>query len=159
MQGNILKGHGRQFTFNLFLSFKAGQTDHVRTWIANFSSVFVTTARKQLDETQLFHDERIPGGVFAAFFLSAEGYKYLGVGQMPGAAGSQFRAGMKASNAALRPRPLDLEPRPERRLRRRADSRAGAGGRCRYLPGRAPSRGLLSCHWRARPRWWPWSGG
>ncbi|MVN75060.1 hypothetical protein GO988_01835 [Hymenobacter sp. HMF4947] len=112
LQGNILKGHGRQFTFNLFLSFKTGQTNAVRTWIANFSSVFVTTARKQFDETQLFHDERIPGSIFTSFFLSAEGYKYLGVAdKMPGVTTDKFRAGMKASGPALKdPNPSTWSP-------------------------------------------------
>ena len=79
MQGNILKGHGRQFTFNIFLSFKAGKKNDVRNWLASYSTAFVTTARKQLDDTQRFHDERIPGGVFSALFLSAAGYAFLGV--------------------------------------------------------------------------------
>ena len=102
LQGNILKGHGRQFTFNLFLSFKAGKRKEVGNWIASFSSVFVTTARKQQDETQLFHDERIPGSVFASFFITAEGYKYLGVASAKKPTDPKFGVGMKASNAALK---------------------------------------------------------
>jgi deferrochelatase/peroxidase EfeB len=100
LQGNILKGHGRPFTFNIFLSFKAGQKKEVGTWIANFSSVFVTSARKQLDETNLFHSTGIPGGIFVSFFLTAAGYGYLGAdAKKPADAG--FNQGMKASNALL----------------------------------------------------------
>lgn len=105
LQGNILKGHGRQFTFNLFLSFKPGQKDRVSTWIANFSNVFVTTARRQLDETRLFHDERIPGSIFASFFLSAAGYAYLGVKPAKTPKDPRFAHGMKASTDLHDPAP------------------------------------------------------
>ena len=111
MQGNILKGHGRQFTFNLFLSFKADQQKAVRTWIANFSNVFVTSARKQLDETALFHDKHIPGGIFTSFYLSAAGYKYLGVPKAKMPTDGQFGYGMQVSGAALHdPAPATWSP-------------------------------------------------
>lgn len=113
MQGNILKGHGRQFTFNLFLSFRADQQAAVRTWIANFSNVFVTSARKQLDETELFHAQHIPGGIFTSFYLSAAGYTYLGVpaAKMPKDQTGTFAHGMQASGAALHdPDPTTWSP-------------------------------------------------
>jgi Dyp-type peroxidase family len=111
LQGNILKGHGRQFTFNLFLSFKPGQQASVRTWIANFSNVFVTSARKQLDETALFHSQHIPGGIFTSFYLSAAGYAYLGVPAAKMPTDSQFAHGMQASGAALHdPAPATWSP-------------------------------------------------
>ncbi len=101
LQGNILKGHGRQFTFNLFLSFRPDKITAVKTWIANFSSVFVTSARKQLDETRRFHDERIPGSIFVSFFLTADGYQALGVtAKMPTKTGP-FVSGLEASGPAL----------------------------------------------------------
>lgn len=101
LQGNILKGHGRQFTFNLFLSFKPGKKNPVRNWIASFSKVFVTSAKKQLDETRRFHDERIPGSIFCALFLTAEGYAYLGVPTANTPTDPRFAKGMKASGPAL----------------------------------------------------------
>ncbi len=111
MQGNILKGHGRQFTFNLFLSFKVGQETAVRTWIANFSNVFVTSARKQLDETALFKAQHIPGGIFTSFYLSAAGYKYLGVPTAKMPTDGQFGHGMQAAGPALHdPAPATWSP-------------------------------------------------
>ena len=111
MQGNILKGHGRQFTFHLFLSFKASQRKAVRTWIANFSNVFVTSARRQLDETALFHTQHIPGGIFTSFYLSAAGYKYLGIPKAKVPTDGQFGHGMQASGAALHdPAPATWSP-------------------------------------------------
>lgn len=101
LQGNILKGHGRQFTFNLFLSFRPGQKTTVRNWIASFSRVFVTSAKQQLDETRRFHDLRIPGSIFCSFFLTAEGYQYLGVPTAQTPADPKFTAGMSASGPSL----------------------------------------------------------
>lgn len=101
MQGNILKGHGRQFTFNMFLCFKPGKKNEVRNWLADFSRIFVTTAKQQLDETQRFHDERIPGSIFVSVFLTAAGYAYLGVNAAKTPADPRFAKGMKASKAAL----------------------------------------------------------
>ena len=111
MQGNILKGHGRQFTFNLFLSFKADQQKAVQTWIANFSNVFVTSARKQLDETALFQQQHIPGSIFTSFYLSAAGYTYLGVPKAKVPTNGPFAKGMQASGAALHdPAPATWSP-------------------------------------------------
>ncbi len=101
MQGNILKGHGRQFTFNMFLSFKPGKKRAVRNWLADFSRIFVTTAKKQLDETQRYHDERIPGSIFVSVFLTGAGYKYLGVAPGRTPDNMQFKKGMKQSQSTL----------------------------------------------------------
>jgi Dyp-type peroxidase family len=102
LQGNILKGHGRQFTFHLFLSFKPNKQKEVRNWLADFSAAFVTSARQQLDDTKRFHDERIPGGLFTSVLLSAAGYAYLGVEGSKMPKDPRFTKGMQASGSLLK---------------------------------------------------------
>ncbi len=76
LQGNILKGHGRDFTIHFFVKFTA-QPNFVKGWIRNFSNQFITSAKQQLDETREFKAFRIPGGLFCNFFLSSRGYEYI----------------------------------------------------------------------------------
>ena len=47
LQGNILKGHGRDFTIHFFVKFTA-QPNFVKGWIRNFSNQFLTSAKQQL---------------------------------------------------------------------------------------------------------------
>lgn len=165
LQCNILKSHGREWAFHLFLRF-TGEPAAVREWIRTFSNKYVTSAatqleqsrthkerqgkakqRKaarlrrerlhldlaaleqdsagaevvalseaaggaamgavaqsamltkqlaQLDKTAVENDELVEDELIGAFFLSAEGYKYLGfeVNKF-GNNGSRFRDGMK----------------------------------------------------------------
>lgn len=37
LQGNILKGHGRDHTVHLFLQFKPGQVEPLKDWIREFA--------------------------------------------------------------------------------------------------------------------------
>jgi Dyp-type peroxidase family len=84
VQGNIIKGHGRPHVKCLFFSFKGGEAKEaaepkVRAWIRLLAETVVTSAPQQLEETELYHDHGIPGGLFGAFFLSSAGYRYLGI--------------------------------------------------------------------------------
>lgn len=74
LQGNILKGHGRDFTIHLFVKFTA-QPNFVKGWIRHFCDQFVISAKQQLQETSEFKAFRIPGGLFCNFFLSSLGYE------------------------------------------------------------------------------------
>jgi len=101
LQGNILKGHGRDHTINLFIKFKVGRQALVKDWISAFSRVFVTSAKKQMEQTREFKDRRISGGMFCNLFLTNSGYQYLGVEAAKRPASPAFRNGMKASGPAL----------------------------------------------------------
>jgi deferrochelatase/peroxidase EfeB len=77
LQGNILKGHGRDHSVHLFLKFTAAPR-MLRDWVRAFTDRYVTSARQQLKDVEEFNKYRISGGLFGNFFLSAKGYEALG---------------------------------------------------------------------------------
>ena len=77
VQGNIVKGHGRDFTAHVLL--RMGQdVAAVRRWITAFVADQVTTAEAARRATLAYHDIGGPGEPFAMFVLSAAGYRHLG---------------------------------------------------------------------------------
>lgn len=101
LQGNILKGHGRPFTFNIFIKFKPNQRDALRNWVAAFSNTFVTSAQVQLSDTQRFKDEKIPGRLFVSLFLTAHGYDRLGIPVDKRPSDTRFSQGMRQAGVDL----------------------------------------------------------
>lgn len=77
LQCNILKSHGRDCAVHIFLNF-TGRPDEIKAWIRIFASTHVTSAQEQYRQSQEFKKNGTPGGLVGSFFLSAEGYKYLG---------------------------------------------------------------------------------
>ena len=79
LQGNILKSHGRDYSAHIFIKFKS-DPDAAKKWISNFAEDFVTSAKKQLDNSARYRrsNRQVSGGLFANFFLSARGYQSLG---------------------------------------------------------------------------------
>jgi Dyp-type peroxidase family len=77
MQGNILKGHGRDNSVHIFLKFTA-DTKSVRKWIEFFAKKYVISAEQQLKDTEKYKKNKISGGLFGNFFLSAKGYETIG---------------------------------------------------------------------------------
>jgi Dyp-type peroxidase family len=97
MQGNILKGHGRDFTFNIF--FRLGtdiiKSKRVLREIANFH---LTNAYQQLLDTEEYKATKKSGGGFGHLALTYKGYQVLGLAaQSP--TDSDFQMGMKATES------------------------------------------------------------
>jgi deferrochelatase/peroxidase EfeB len=76
LQGNILKGHGRDYTINIFLQFHV-QGDELRKVLRWLAKEYVTSAYEQLAERDRYKRFAVPGGLFGNLFLSREGYEGL----------------------------------------------------------------------------------
>ena len=105
LQGNILKGHGRDHTLNYFLSFDETQLDRVKAQIRAVGTQ-TTSALRQLNEAEAFRNFNRAGGTNVFFFLTARGYQKLGMTPPPGAA---FGAAM-STRALNDPSPAAWEP-------------------------------------------------
>jgi Dyp-type peroxidase family len=80
LQGNILKGHGREHTANIFITCHKGKEKSVRKWLKSLlAKGVITSAKKQIRENYLFKDNKIDGGMFGTILFTAAGYKYLGL--------------------------------------------------------------------------------
>ena len=83
LQGNILKAHGRPETLNIFFRLDPAQQLQSKRALRELANYHITTADKQLRETEQFKKTKKPGSTFVAAFLSATGYAALGVAPMP----------------------------------------------------------------------------
>jgi Dyp-type peroxidase family len=102
LQGNILKGHGREYSVHLFLKFK--DAVNAKEWLGAFSQKYVTSAFVQAQEAKAYRnsDGQIKGGVFANIFLTMSGYDYLGfVGEEIPFGDTFFAGGMKDPNTQI----------------------------------------------------------
>ncbi|MBW4638258.1 MAG: Dyp-type peroxidase [Gloeocapsa sp. UFS-A4-WI-NPMV-4B04] len=95
LQGNILNGHGRDYSVHLFLQFKPTQINAVKQWVQIFSQKYLKSAEQQSDESSQYRHKKISGGLFANLFLSCKGYQYLEIdtSKIPG--DKPFRLGMQ----------------------------------------------------------------
>ena len=92
LQGNILKGHGRNHTQHIFIQFDTGKVEQTKAWLKSFSSKKVTSCKKQLLETERFKRNGVSGDTFYGLLLTAEGYRLLG--KDPGEFEASFTDGM-----------------------------------------------------------------
>lgn len=97
VQGNILRAHGRNRSVHILLHFKHDTLDPEKTkikkWISHCAQ-HITSAQRQLEESHDFRAYNIPGRLFCSFFLSATGYRFLGL-EPPGERGHEsFKKGM-----------------------------------------------------------------
>ncbi len=102
LQGNIIKGHGREYAVHLFLKFKAGQEEQVKQWLGEFSRSYVTSAWAQAYEAENYRQDKTKGSVFTNVFLTVFGYDYLGLmgGDLPFQE-DYFLGGMKDPNSQI----------------------------------------------------------
>ena len=101
LQGNILKGHGRPNTVNIFFKMDATKQHAMRAALRELANYHVTSAYQQLLDTENFKATGETGGPFVAVFLSAKGYSALGVPAAATPNDPSFVAGMKAAAAGL----------------------------------------------------------
>jgi Dyp-type peroxidase family len=120
IQGNIVKGHGRDFTAHVLVRM-GDDIPAVRRWLAGLTAERVTTAATARRATLAWHRTEGPGEPFAMVLLSAAGYRHLGFpddqipvpsGQFVGPRDTEyFLFGMKEQ--AGRPRPFNDPPAAE----------------------------------------------
>ncbi len=79
LQGNILKGHGREHTTHIFILFDGSRIAQAKRWIAHFADTKLVSMQKQLKQREVFKQNKIPGGLFASFYLTKTGYDALSI--------------------------------------------------------------------------------
>lgn len=94
LQGNILKGHGRAYTSNLFVTFDRSKAQAARRFIASLG-YDVTTALDQLTGAVAYKSRGVDAGTFLSVLISAAGYDALELGEFK-PRDPAFTAGMKA---------------------------------------------------------------
>lgn len=80
IQGNILKGHGRDYTANIFITGKPNRNTQVKQWFNELSDAqtgIIKSCYEQLYANHIWKTKKIDGGLFACIHVSFEGYKYL----------------------------------------------------------------------------------
>lgn len=106
LQGNILKGHGRHRTANVFLRFDPARAAEARQFLRENVGC-LTTAKEQSENAKKVRLARQAGHrtaetrPFIACMLSYDGYEALGIDKARRPADQAFHDGMKAHRALL----------------------------------------------------------
>lgn len=102
LQGNILKGHGRHFTANVFIQFDPAKKVECKRMLRELGNLHVTSAHRQLLDTASFQAGKTGGGGLVHVALASKGYDALGL-TASAPADVDFKKGMKdpTSIAAL----------------------------------------------------------
>ncbi|HYP51863.1 MAG TPA: Dyp-type peroxidase [Pyrinomonadaceae bacterium] len=79
IQGNILKGHGRDHTIHIFVKFNAANNvKNLRKKLVAVTKETIKSAWQQHVESEQYRKYKIPGAVFGNIFLTLKGYRKLG---------------------------------------------------------------------------------
>ena len=89
LQGNILKGHGRVETTNIFFTIDAGKALAMRRALRTIANFHVTSAQQQLVETEAFQRSGHAGSTFVAAFLANDPVVSVAAGEKVGSGAAQ----------------------------------------------------------------------
>ncbi len=78
LQATILKGHGRQYAYHIFIQLQAASIKQAKNWIAGFAATHITSAMQQEEGRKRWKASRIDGGPVFTLSISAAGYAALG---------------------------------------------------------------------------------
>lgn len=78
LQGNLLKGHGRHHTANIFIKFDPSKSLESRRLLRELANHHVTNAHQQLLGTERFKAGEASAGAFVHVALSHKGYAAIG---------------------------------------------------------------------------------
>lgn len=98
LQGNILKGHGRKWTANIFFRFDPARPKDSRRMLRQLAQFHVTSAHLQLRQTARFHESGQGGGPFVHVGLSFAGYGAIERGNAA-PADPDFTSGMRSDDS------------------------------------------------------------
>lgn len=102
LQGNILKGHGREHTAHVFVKFYNPKKKAVKKWLKCFAEENLTSCKKQLKENELYKRNGVKGGLFTGIYLTKSGISYLkGEKPLVNLTDEAFLAGMKSRKEKL----------------------------------------------------------
>ena len=74
LQGNILKGHGRDNTVQMIIWFDNTKQPDVKKWMARFADKKITSFKEQLRQREVYKRNRISNGLFAGIYLTSRFY-------------------------------------------------------------------------------------
>ena len=101
LQGNILKGHGRPETVNIFFKLDPTKALESRRVLREIGNFHLTSAYQQLLETDAYQRSGASGDTFVAAFLSFTGYQALERESLAPTGEPQFTDGMKHPGSLL----------------------------------------------------------
>lgn len=100
LQGNIIKGHARDFANHIFVTF-AGDAEAAGKWLRALEPAVTSAFQQQQDSNEFKRTGRVDIP-FLSLLLTANGYEYLGLKhQMPREQGESFRKGMRKAGHHL----------------------------------------------------------
>ncbi len=108
LQGNILKGHGREYTANVFCKFPNSSGPAAKAFLKQLSTDgLVRSAKSQLDDTAAYNKAKEAGAplpvspTFYAVMISHAGYVHLGIGAAKQPSDAAFQASMRSRQTVL----------------------------------------------------------